>query len=47
MADTVKPALVVPIPDVNTDRMHTFDANFKNWDFPVPLKVNKIESNTK
>ena len=35
-ADTVRPALVDPIPVVSTALGITFDAYLRNWDFPVP-----------
>jgi len=37
-AVTVKPALVLPIPVVSTDRGDTLHAYFKNCDFPVPTE---------
>ncbi len=37
-AVTVNPALVLPIPVVNTDRGITLVAYFRNCDFPVPEK---------
>lgn len=40
-AETVKPAFVVPIPDVKTERAATSVANFRNCDLAVP----KIFSN--
>ena len=35
-AETVRPALVVPMPVVSTERGISFTAYFRNWDFPVP-----------
>lgn len=35
-AATVRPALDDPIPVVNIDLGHTFQANLSNWDLPVP-----------
>jgi hypothetical protein len=35
-AATVRPALVLPIPVVNTDLDVILAAYFRNWDFPVP-----------
>ena len=35
-AETVRPADVVPIPVVNTDRIEIFYAYWRSWDLPVP-----------
>ena len=41
-AATVRPALVLPIPVVNTERGVIFVAYFRNCDLPVPeMKSNK------
>jgi len=40
-AVTVKPALVLPMPVVSTDRGDTLHAYFRNCDLPVPTKPQK------